>query len=394
MADPDASLAPALERLSAASLRRTRRVIEAGARLPRARVDGREVRVFCSNDYLGLAHDPRLAEAMAEGARRWGAGSGAAHLVTGHTEIHHRLEAELAAFTRRERAVLFSTGYMANLGLVGALAGRHDVIVEDRLNHASLIDAARLSGARVRRYRHADPAAAATRLDEAAGAGRRLIVTDGVFSMDGDIAPLSELARVAARRDAWLIVDDAHGLGVVGATGGGSLEAHGLDADRVPALMGTLGKAFGGFGAFVAGSDALTETLIQRARTYVYTTAPPPAVAAVACRALQLAREEPWRRTHLSALVERFRRGAAQIGLRLAPSTTPIQPLLVGEPGQALAASQWLFDQGLWVTAIRPPTVSEGASRLRVTLSASHRPDDVDDLLDALARCPALGAGA
>jgi len=392
MPDPEQTLAPDLEQLTARHLRRTRRTVEQGARLPFANVDGRQLRVFCSNDYLGLAHDPRLAEAMADAARLWGVGSGAAHLVTGHTEIHHCLEAELAEFTGRERALLFSTGYMANLGLISALAGRRDLIVEDRLNHASLIDATRLCGARVRRYCHGDSAAADARLDAAAGE-RRLIVTDGVFSMDGDTAPLSDLARVAALRDAWLIVDDAHGLGVMGKNGRGSLEVHGLGPDDVPGLMGTLGKAFGAFGAFVAGSHALIETLIQHARTYIYTTAPPPAVAAAARRALQIVQDESGRRDHLAALIKRFRDGASSLGLRLMPSASPIQPLLVGDPGQALAASQWLYERGFWIAAIRPPTVPVGSSRLRVTLSAAHRTGDVDDLLEALSRCPALEIG-
>jgi len=393
MPGPDTTLEPVLEQLTARHLRRTRRIVEQGARLPLTNVNGRQLRVFCSNDYLGLAHDPRLGEAMAEAARLWGAGSGAAHLVTGHTEIHHCLEAELAEFTGRERALLFSTGYMANLGLISALAGRRDLIVEDRLNHASLIDAARLCRARVRRYRHGDSAAAAARLEEPAGR-RKLIVTDGVFSMDGDTAPLSDLARVAVLRDAWLIVDDAHGLGVMGKTGRGSLEAQGLGPDDVPGLMGTLGKAFGTFGAFVAGSDALIETLIQHARSYIYTTAPPPAVAAAARRALQIVRDESWRRDHLADLINRFRDGASNLGLRLMASASPIQPLLIGDPRQALAASQWLYERGFWITAIRPPTVPEGSSRLRVTLSAAHRREDIDDLLEALSRCPGLEIGA
>src|SRR6056297_202369 len=379
-----------LARLEQADLYRRRRVCSWDAALAPAelRVDGRRMLAFCSNDYLGLARDRRLGEAMARAASRWGAGSGAAHLVTGHTTEHHSLEEELAAFTGFERALLFSTGYMANLGLLGALAGRGDLVAEDRLNHASLIDAARLSGARARSYAHADPAAAARRLGEAAA--RKFIVTDGVFSMDGDAAPLAELARVAAESGAGLLVDDAHGLGVAGADGRGSLAAAGLPVTAVTAMVGTLGKAFGTFGAFVAGSEEVVETLVQRARSYIYTTAPPPAVAAATRAALRLAREEPWRRTHVLSLVQRFREGARALGLRLAPSASPIQPLLAGEAQAALAAADALFEAGIWVTPIRPPTVPAGSARLRITFSAAHREADVDRLLDALEGVTAL----
>ena len=379
-----------LARLEQADLYRRRRVCSWDAALAPAelRVDGRRMLAFCSNDYLGLARDRRLGEAMARAASRWGAGSGAAHLVTGHTTEHHSLEEELAAFTGFERALLFSTGYMANLGLLGALAGRGDLVAEDRLNHASLIDAARLSGARARRYAHADPAAAARRLGEAAA--RKFIVTDGVFSMDGDAAPLAELARVAAESGAGLLVDDAHGLGVAGADGRGSLAAAGLPVTAVTAMVGTLGKAFGTFGAFVAGSEEVVETLVQRARSYIYTTAPPPAVAAATRAALRLVREEPWRRTHVLSLARRFRAGARGLGLRLTPSASPIQPLLAGEAQAALAAADALFEAGIWVTPIRPPTVPAGSARLRITFSAAHREADVDRLLDALAGVTAL----
>jgi 8-amino-7-oxononanoate synthase len=318
----------------------------------------------------------------------WGAGSGAAHLVTGHTAEHHALEEELAEFTGCERALLFSTGYMANLGLVCALAGRGDRIAEDRLNHASLIDASRLSGATVRRYAHADAAAAAGRLAHAHG--RKFIVTDGVFSMDGDVAPLGALAAVARCDGADLFVDDAHGLGVLGRDGRGSLAAAGLDPAQVGALMGTLGKALGTFGAFVAGSEALIETRIQRARSYIYTTAPPPAVAAATRRALAIAREEHWRRERLAALVTRFRAGARALGLRLTPSTTPIQPVMAGGAPAVLAAAEALYRAGIWVTPIRPPTVPVGSARLRITFSAMHADSDVDRLLDALAAISAL----
>jgi 8-amino-7-oxononanoate synthase len=382
-----------LRRLRAENLYRQRRTTAWHAGLGPAEllVDGQRCLAFCSNDYLGLAREPRVASAMAKAAEAWGSGSGAAHLVSGHTTEHHSLEAELAEFTGFPRALLFSTGYMANLGLLGALARRGDLVVEDRLNHASLIDASRLSGAIVRRYAHADAAAAARRL--AGQGGRKFVVTDGVFSMDGDSAPLAELARVAARANAILLVDDAHGLGVTGPGGRGSLAAAGLSADSVGALVGTLGKALGTFGAFVAGSEDLIETLVQRARSYIYTTAPPPAVAAATRMALTIAREEEWRRERLCELVARFRAGANALGLRLAPSTTPIQPVMAGGAGAALQAAEALLRQGLWVTPIRPPTVPAGSARLRVTLSAAHQPADVDRLLEALAGIAVLQEG-
>ena len=396
MANPRAteSLGAELERLEATHLYRRRRITAWDNSLGPAEllVDGRRCLAFCSNDYLGLARDPRLAQAMAAGAVAWGAGSGAAHLVTGHTTEHHALEEALAEFTGFPRALLFSTGYMANLGMVCALAGRGDLVAEDRLNHASLIDASRLSGARVRRYAHADPDAAARRL--ATATGHRFIVTDGVFSMDGDAAPLAALAEVAVRTDAALLVDDAHGLGVLGRDGRGSLDAAGLAPTAVAALVGTLGKALGTFGAFVAGSEAVVETLIQRARSYIYTTAPPPAVATATLAALRLAREEGWRRERLATLIARFRSAAADLGLRLVPSATPIQPVIAGDARAALAAAEQLFARGLWVSAIRPPTVPAGSARLRITFSAAHREQDVDRLLEALAQIPELNAGA
>jgi len=367
---------------SAAALYRRRRVVEARAGV-RLTVDGRELLSFCSNDYLGLADDPRLAEAMAESARRDGAGSGAAHLISGHQRVHHELEERLAAFTGRPRALLFSTGYMANLGIASALVGRGDRVLADRLNHASLLDAGLLSGARFARYAHADPEALRGRL--ARGEGPALVLTDGVFSMDGDLAPLPALADVTRAAGGWLSVDDAHGFGVLGNGGRGSLEHFGLDLDRVPVLMGTLGKALGCFGAFVAGSEALIEYLIQRARSYVYTTALPAPVAAAASRALEIVVAEPERRVRVLDLARRFRAGAAQLGYALMPSETPIQPVLIGEAAEAVALSKALEAAGLWVPAIRPPTVPTGSARLRVTLSAAHDAADLDRLLNVLA---------
>jgi 8-amino-7-oxononanoate synthase len=389
MPGPENALRPALDRLRTSHLYRLRRTVTAVTGKARVEVDGRHLIEFCSNDYLGLARDPRVVAALSAAGDRWGFGSSAAHLVTGHSSAHHALEEDLAHFTGRPRALLFSTGYMANLGVLTALAGRGDLIVEDRLNHASLIDGVRLAGAKSRRYRHADAAAAAERLDVHGGDGRRLIVTDGVFSMDGDVAPLSALARVAEERDAWLVVDDAHGLGVLGAQGRGSLEAAGLEPERAAVLIGTLGKAFGAFGAFVAGTEALIETLIQRARPYVYTTAPPPAVAEATRKAVAIAAEESWRRDRLNSLIRRFREGVEAIGLPMTDSATPIQPVIVGDPDAALRISDGLWRQGFWVAAIRPPTVPEGSSRLRVTLSASHSEEDVDGLLAALAESAA-----
>ncbi|MDM7322782.1 MAG: 8-amino-7-oxononanoate synthase, partial [Gammaproteobacteria bacterium] len=303
--------------------------------------------------------------------------------VNGHTRAHQALEEELAAFTGRARALLFSTGYMANLGAIGALAGRGDTVFEDRLNHASLLDGGLLSGARFKRYPHGDAQALARLLAETGGA-EKLIVTDGVFSMDGDLAPLPTLATLARQHDAWLMVDDAHGLGVLGARGRGTVEHFSLSADDVPVLIGTLGKALGTAGAFVAGDTDLIEWLIQAARPYIYTTAMPAALAEATRASLHLVDEEAWRREHLHSLIARFKMGAAQLGLALLPSQTPIQPILVGDAGEALKLSLRLWEAGIQVTAIRPPTVPQGTARLRVTFSAAHSLQDVDILLTAL----------
>jgi 8-amino-7-oxononanoate synthase len=362
------------------------------------RVGGRLLRNFCSNDYLGLSHHPELIRAATDSMSRFGFGAGAAHLVSGHSLEHHALEQELAAFLGRERALLFSTGYMANLGVIAALTDRHDTVLADRLNHASLLDAARLSGARLRRYAHGDMAHAGQMLrgppPQPAGSGpprsigarggSTLIVTDGVFSMDGDLAPLPELAALAQQHDCALMVDDAHGLGVLGKTGRGTLEQTGVAASAVCILVGTLGKAFGGFGAFVAGDANLIDYLIQRARTYIYTTALPPAVAAAGRAGLRLAQQEGWRRERLRSLTLRFRAAAAARGVPLTASTTPIQPVIVGEASWTLALSEALMNAGFWVAAIRPPTVPAGTARLRITLSAMHREQDVDALAETL----------
>ncbi|ANB19638.1 8-amino-7-oxononanoate synthase [Dokdonella koreensis] len=348
-------------------------------------VAGRRLTGFASNDYLGLAGHPELVEALATAARRWGVGAGAAHLLGGHREEHAALEEALARWTGRARALLFSTGYMANLGVLQAVLARGDLCVQDKLNHACLIDGAHLAGAVLRRYPHADVAAAQRQLDTAPAAPA-LVASDGVFSMDGDVAPLPALADLCRTHGASLMIDDAHGLGVLGPEGAGSLAEAGLDEAAAPILMATLGKALGVAGAFVAGPAALIEGLVQFARPHVYTTAMPPALAAATRVAVRLAREESWRRQHLAALIAQFRLGAAQRGLALAASRTPIQPVLVGASDAALAAAQALEAAGFFVPAIRPPTVPAGSARLRVTLSAAHRQSDVERLLDALAR--------
>ena len=338
---------------------------------------------FCSNDYLGLAQHPQLIAALTRAARHAGVGSTSAHLICGHRTEHAELEEALAVWTGRERALLFSTGYMANLGVLQALLARGDVCVQDKLNHACLLDGAKLSGAELKRYPHADAAAAARQLATSPNAAA-LLATDGVFSMDGDIAPLSELATLCANERATLMVDDAHGLGVLGPHGAGSISAAKLGQHEVPLLMATLGKALGCAGAFVAGPAALIDGLIQFARPYVYTTAMPPALAAAALEAVQLAQTETWRREKLFALIARFRRGATELGLPLTASASAIQPLLLGSAEAALAAAQALERQGFLVSAIRPPTVPAGQARLRITLSAAHEEAHVDHLLGSL----------
>jgi 8-amino-7-oxononanoate synthase len=345
---------------------------------------------FCSNDYLGLKDHPEVMRAFAQAACTHGVGSGASHLVTGHGPEHEALEEELAAFTGRERALVFSTGYMANLGVISALADQKSVVVSDKLNHASLIDGSRLSGAEVRRYRHAD-FTQAEELLSVAESTTRLVVTDGVFSMDGDVGPLPELAAACREHRAWLVVDDAHGLGVLGRTGRGSCEHFGLGADDVPVLVGTFGKAFGTFGAFVAGDADLIEFLLQKARTYVYTTALPPAIAAATRAALRVSEHESWRREKVLALARRFRAAAAARGVQVDGGAPPsagvscIVPVIVGPAERALALSKQLENQGFLVAAIRPPTVPAGTARLRVTFSATHEEAQVDALVNAIA---------
>ncbi|UZS72344.1 8-amino-7-oxononanoate synthase [Pseudomonas syringae] len=358
---------------------------------PQVIVDGQPLLAFCNNDYMGLANHPEVIAAWQAGAERWGVGGGASHLVIGHSAPHHELEEALAELTGRPRALLFSNGYMANLGAVTALVGQGDTVLEDRLNHASLLDAGLLSGARFSRYLHNDVSSLEARLEKSVG--DTLVVTDGVFSMDGDIADLPALARATRAKGAWLMVDDAHGFGPLGANGAGIIEHFGLSMDDVPVLVGTLGKSFGTSGAFVAGSEELIETLIQFARPYIYTTSQPPALACATLKSLQLLRSEHWRREHLTRLIQQFRRGAEQIGLQLMDSFTPIQPIMIGDASRALRLSQLLRERGLLVTAIRPPTVPAGSARLRVTLSAAHSEADVQLLLSTLEQCyPLLDA--
>jgi 8-amino-7-oxononanoate synthase len=376
-----------LNRRRAENLYRERLILESPQGVE-IRVGEETLLSFCSNDYLGLANHPRVVAAFREGADRYGVGAGASHLVNGHSRAHHALEEELADFVGAQRALLFSTGYMANLGLVGVLTDRHDAIFEDRLNHASLIDAARLARAKVMRFPHGEVERLDSLLTHAARP--RLITTDAVFSMDGDIAPLADLTALAKKHDVRLLADDAHGLGVLGNCGRGTFEHLGVALAPPAILMGTLGKALGVFGAFVAGEEALIETLIQRARTYIYTTALPPAVAEAVRASLKLVREEGWRRERLQAMVAHFRAGAERLGFALAPSPTPIQPLILGSAEAALAASRRLRERGILVTAIRPPTVPEGSARLRVTFSAAHDESHIDCLLEALSTVKSL----
>jgi len=375
------SLAAELAALEAEGLRRRRRILETPQRA-RVTVDGRDYVAFCSNDYLGLAAHPDLVAAACAGAATYGIGAGASHLILGHARPHHDLERALACFADLPAALYFSSGYMANLGLVTALSARGDAVFADRLNHASLNDAALLSRADFKRYAHCDMGALERQLS-ATRAKRKVIVSDAVFSMDGDIAPVAALAELAERYDAWLVLDDAHGFGVLGANGRGVLEHTGVRSPRI-AYMATLGKAAGVSGAFVAGEPDLIETLVQRARTYVYTTASPPLLACALQKSLELIESERWRRDRLAKLIAALKAGLRGCAARLLPSDTPIQPLVIGGSVEAVAVSEQLAARGLLVPAIRPPTVPRGTARLRVSLSADHRIEDVERLAAAL----------
>ncbi len=380
-------------------------------------VDGQSYLSFCSNDYLGLANHPRLIASLQAGAQQCGVGAGASHLVSGHFAAHHQLENELAAFVNKPAALLFSTGYLANLGAVQALVGRGDTVFADKLNHASLNDAMQLSRAEIKRYRHNDMAHLAQFLEQTKN-GRKLVITDTVFSMDGDLAPLPQLLALCERHDAWLLVDDAHGFGVLGEQGRGSLshfksppapllQRGEADVDCPPLkkggwgdlahcendnmlhspriiYMATLGKAAGVSGAFVAAEKIVIETLVQHARSYIYTTAGPPALAVALLASLDILREEDWRRGQLRKLIAQLRSGLADLPWQLMPSQTPIQPLQVGSSEAATALSAGLRAKGIWVPAIRPPTVPQGTARLRISLSAAHSEQDVAQLIGAL----------
>lgn len=370
-----------LEQRKAQDLLRQRLTLE-GAQGVRIQSEGKEYLNFSSNDYLGLANHPKLIEAMQKAAKQYGVGSGASHLIIGHSDQHHALEEEIANFLGTERALLFSTGYMANYGVLTCLPEKNDLIIQDKLNHASLIDGGMASAAKMLRYAHADMDSFERQMKQPADS--RLVVTDGVFSMDGDIAPLPELVSSCSKHKASLMVDDAHGFGVLGEQGKGSLEHFGLAQQSAAIYMATLGKALGGFGAVVAGSELLIESLIQFGRSYIYTTAMPAAVAAANRAGLKLFQEEAWRRQQLKSNIEYFRRLASEYDIPLMPSETAIQPVLIGRNDKTLAISRALKEAGILLVAIRPPTVPENSARLRVTLTAEHSTDDIDYLLEQL----------
>lgn len=372
-----------MQQRQAAGLMR-QRVLRDGHCVPTQQLDGQPLLSFCSNDYLGLAAHPEVIAAFQRAARDYGVGSGASHMVTGHCRIHQQLEEALAAFTGRDKALLFSTGYMANMGVINALADEQTLILQDSLNHASLLDGGWLSRGTSRRYAHADLGALESELQSAQGPC--LIISDGVFSMDGDIAPLPGLVALARQYQAGLMIDDAHGIGCLGEGGRGVIACNGfLDQLALPVLVGTFGKAFGTAGAFVAGDRDLIDYVQQFARTYVFTTAMPPALAAATLCSLQLIQRESWRRAHLQALVARFRQETRRLGLALLPSESPVQALVIGDVAKTMAASRYLRARGFYVSAIRPPTVPAGTARLRFTLSAAHTAEQLQQLLNAMA---------
>jgi 8-amino-7-oxononanoate synthase len=347
-------------------------------------IDGKQLLSFCSNDYLGLASHPALKKACIDAVDQYGIGAGAAHLLTGHSQCHQQLEEQLADFMGQQRALLFSSGYQANMGVIDGLMARGDYILQDKLNHASLLDGGRLSSAQQLRYQHNNMQALQRRLQQSEKASRRLIVTDGVFSMDGDIAPLPELILLAKQHSTAVMLDDAHGLGVLGEQGRGTVEHYQIKQQNMPIVMGTFGKAFGTAGAFVAADEEVIDTLIQQARSYVYTTAQPAAIAAATLVSLRLVQDENWRRDKLQTLIRQFKVGAAELGLALMASDTAIQPIVIGDDEQAIIIGRKLEEKGLLVGVIRPPTVPEGSARLRITLSANHSEQQVKQLLDCL----------
>ncbi len=371
-----------LEQRKASHLYRRRRVSDSPQQIE-MQIDSHKVISFCSNDYLGLANHPALKQAFIKGIEQYGTGSGAAHLINGHCRAHHQLEISLAEFTGYPRALLFSTGYMANLGVAQAVLGKGDSVLADRLNHASLIDGGLLSGARLMRYQHRDYAELADKL-ATRNSGEKLVMSDAVFSMDGDIADTTTLAQLCKQHDAHLMLDDAHGFGVLGEHGAGILSHSHIDPGEVPIYIATLGKAVGTAGAFVAGSKDLIETLIQQARTYIYTTAQPPAIAVATLESLRIIQHEPQHREQLHNNIAYFRQCAQQASLAISDSETAIQPIIIGDVEKTVAISQQLFDQGFHVTAIRPPTVPRGTARLRITLSAAHQREHIEQLVTAL----------
>ncbi len=365
--------------LEAQNLLRKRRVISS-PQSTQLIVDGKTYLSFCSNDYLGLANHPGITQAFIKGAQEYGVGAGASHLISGHMRPHEELEIALAKFVGLPRALYFSSGYMANTGVIPTLAGEGDAIFSDALNHACIIDGARLSRAEVRIYAHADVTQLAQML-QASRAARKLVVSDAVFSMDGDIAPVRELVALCEQHDAWLLLDDAHGFGVLGAKGRGVLEHFNIQTANV-IYMGTLGKAAGVSGAFVAGQADVVEWLVQRARTYVFSTASPPAISVALLESLRIIKQEPWRREQLQKLVSRLRNGLANLPWKLLPSQTAIQSIIIGDNKAALDAMEKLKQKNIWVPAIRPPTVAVGTARLRISLSAAHSVEEIDRLVE------------
>jgi 8-amino-7-oxononanoate synthase len=363
-------------------LYRSRRISDSAQQVEML-IDGHQVLSFCSNDYLGLANHPAIKQAFIKGIEQYGVGSGAAHLINGHSRAHHQLEEALAEFTGYPRALLFSTGYMANIGVAQALLGRGDTVFEDRLNHASLIDGGLISGARLIRYQHKKYSELADKL-AAHSSGEKLVMSDAVFSMDGDIADVKALTDICQYHDTWLMLDDAHGFGVLGEHGTGILSHSHVNSGEVAIYMATLGKAVGTAGAFVAGSEDLIETLIQQARTYIYTTAQPPALAVATLESLRIIKNEPEHREQLHSNITYFKTCAQQAGLALSESETAIQPIIIGDTEKTVTISQQLFEQGIQVTAIRPPTVPKDTARLRITLSAGHTHEHIDQLVSIL----------
>lgn len=375
-----------LEQRTASGLIRKHQILESAQGVD-IQVDGKRFLGFCSNDYLGLARHPDICEAATKSIEAYGYGSGASHLVIGHHLEHELLEQELAEFTGRDRAMVFSSGYMANMALVSSLVTKSDLVLQDKLNHASLLDGGLLSGARFQRFLHNDMSSLKhylSRFSQDSKIEKTLVATDGVFSMDGDTAHLAEMAKISQHYDALLIVDDAHGLGVLGEEGRGTIAAQGLSQEDVPVLMGTFGKAFGTSGAFVAGSELLIEFLTQVARPYIYTTAMPPSVAAATRKSLELIKSADSSRKHLQTLIAYFRKKVSALGYTLMPSETPIQPVVIGSSFQTMTLAAFLKDKGILVGAIRPPTVPDKTARLRITLSAAHCLADIDHLLEVL----------